>query len=99
MVAVSQREMGNLEEHATFEMFESKFKLTRCIRHVSVEALMLWRDVAKHMFFGPWSKVGNEKLGIHVDEYHGKKSSNLQHCLGRPLLGDAATRKSTCSRW
>ena len=91
--------MGNLEEHATFENVESKFKFTRCIHHGSVEALTLWRNVAKHMFFGPCSKVGHEKMGIHVDEHHGKKSSNLQHCLGRPLLGDAASRKSTCSMW
>ena len=41
--------MGSLEEQATFENVESKFKFTRCIHQGCVEAPTLWLKLAKHM--------------------------------------------------
>ena len=39
-----------MEGQATFEHVESKFALTRSIRHGSVDALTLWLKLAKRIF-------------------------------------------------
>ena len=51
ITAAFSREMRGLEGHAAFEHVEIRFKCTRCIRQVSVEAPTLWLKLAMHFFW------------------------------------------------
>ena len=71
------RDMGSLDGMATFKHVDCMFKVTRCRRQGSVEALTPWLKLAKHMFWNVKKVCRQNRLGLHLDEH---RSDRQQIC-------------------